>query len=288
MNRKLISIAAVALILALTACNKEEAPTQEQVPANAVQITASVGNPFTRSNPLGTAEEQAKFSSGDKILVYRFVSESTFKVAYELDGATWAPAQSKYLLWVNDVETFSAYYPVSFNNFAKTSVNLDQSTLDKIALSDLMSDTIVDAPRGQLLNFVMKRQTSRIIVNIAKFNAEFPADSKVADVRVVGFKDNPGDETIHDFIPYTQEDGALNSTYTLLLQPLEYDTYHIKLKVGEKEMRTAVFPTLEKGKSYTFNLVVGKEKLEIESITVADWTGTVTLPDDRAEETFYS
>ncbi|MDD2584721.1 MAG: fimbrillin family protein, partial [Bacteroidales bacterium] len=105
MNIKLLNLAAVALLLGLTACNKEEAPSQEQVPANAVQITASVGNPFTRSSPLGTVEEQATFSSGDKILVYRRVVGSTFKVAYELDGATWAPVQSKYLLWVNDVET---------------------------------------------------------------------------------------------------------------------------------------------------------------------------------------
>ena len=72
MKIKSIFTAAVALIVGLTACNKEENLTQQDgFPENAVRITATIGNPFatTRTNPVGTVEEQAKFNSGDKMLV---------------------------------------------------------------------------------------------------------------------------------------------------------------------------------------------------------------------------
>ena len=55
-------LAAAALLGGLTACNGklDKAPRADQVPENAVRITASIGNPFsaTRSMPLGTEEEQ--------------------------------------------------------------------------------------------------------------------------------------------------------------------------------------------------------------------------------------
>ncbi len=59
---------------------------------------------------------------------------------------------------------------------------------------------------------------------------------------------------------------------------------YVKLKVGDKEMTSSVLTNMQKGNSYTFNLVVGKEKLEIGSVTVEDWTGNVTLPVGEAEE----
>ena len=62
--------------------------------------------------------------------------------------------------------------------------------------------------------------------------------------------------------------------------------YYVSLKVGEKEMRTPNFPSMNSGKSYTFNLTVGKEKLEIGSVTVANWTGNVDLDEDEADEVF--
>ena len=88
MNIKSFFLAAVALIVGLTACNKEESLSQDGLPENAVRITASVGNPFaaTRSNPVGTEEEQAQFKSGDKILVTN--TGNWDDVIYQLDGTT--------------------------------------------------------------------------------------------------------------------------------------------------------------------------------------------------------
>ena len=38
------------------------------------------------------------------------------------------------------------------------------------------------------------------------------------------------------------------------------------------------------GKSYTYNLTVGKEKLEIESVTVEDWSNGETIPGGEVGE----
>ena len=65
-------LAVAALFGGLTACNNElTEPQADQVPENAVRITASINNPFatTRSMPLGTVEDQAKFKEGDEILM---------------------------------------------------------------------------------------------------------------------------------------------------------------------------------------------------------------------------
>ena len=139
----------------------------------------------TRTNPVGTVEEQAKFNSGDKILVQS--GRSSVTVVYQFNGATWTPIGNKYHLWANDrkTENFYAGYPLDVDGRRINQVQENQSILDNLAKSDLMFAEIFNAPKGKPLNFVMERLTSRIIVNIAGFNPEFPEGSVVTDVRVI-------------------------------------------------------------------------------------------------------
>lgn len=278
MNIQSLLIAAVALTLGLSACNKEgDLAQQDGIPANAVRITASVGNPFaaTRSNPLGTAEEQAKFNNGDEVIVKNTEGD---QVVYQFDGTNWIALDNKNHLWKNDVATFSAYYPSS-----DALASIDQSTPDLITASDLMSAKIENAPKGEVLNFVMERQTSKIIINIAGFNSEFSSDSKVDNVKIVAIDDSYIEAQSWDFIPYPQGDGAEGSTYTLLADKYLSDMY-VKLKVGDKQLQSTVLPVMEMGKSYTYNLIVGKEKLELGNVTVEDWTNEEIIPGGQAGE----
>ena len=108
--------AAAALLGGLTACNGklDKAPRADQVPENAVRITASIGNPFaaTRSMPLGTEEEQGKFNVGDEIFVARKENSDIKEYAiYRFDGSVWTPKDGKYLLWVKDRIDLEAFYP---------------------------------------------------------------------------------------------------------------------------------------------------------------------------------
>ena len=273
----MIMLAAVALLGGLTACNNELGePQADRVPENAVRITAGIANPFaaTRSMPLGTAEDQAKFKEGDEIFVY---TASLQRATYRFDGTAWKPRDGEYLLWKSDEETFEAWYPVESGlevvDGAPYVFPTDQSSIDKIAKADLMSTTLNNqAKTKDALHFAMERKTARLIVKIAGFNSEFPADAKVENVKF-----------IHGaFTPYAEGDGKTGSTYTVLIPDANL-VFDISLAVGGKTM-TAKLPgsSFEQGKSYTYHLTVGKEKLETTEVTVSDWTGSAVIPGGEA------
>ena len=286
MNYKSFFFAAAVLTLGLTACSKDEAPQTEILSADAVRINATVGNLFaeTRSNPVGNAEEQAKFNVGDEITVTYNLGSGY--VIYQYDGEKWLPKDGKYLTWESETLSFSAGYPAILPSETFGEVATDQSSLEKIAKSDWMSARIENATKGQVLNFAMQRMTSRLVVKIAGFNPEFAADAKVTGVKIVDQSDVvPHTATTYtDYIPYPQGDGSVGSTYTLLRGGKNMGYQYISLKVGNKEMRTAILNDGENGKSYTYNLRVGKEKIEIESVTVSDWSNSETIPGGSAGE----
>ena len=279
----MITLAAAALLGGLTACNSklDKAPRADQVPENAVRITASIGNPFaaTRSMPLGTEEEQGKFNVGDGILVARKENSDIKEYAiYRFDGTAWTPKDGKYLLWVKDRIDLEAFYPAEVGLKALKGevpdLQTDQSTKENIAKADYMAIELKQVKKtDQALNLEMKRLTSRIIVKIAGFNSEFPADAKVENVKF-----------IHGaFTPYAEGDGKTGSTYTVLIPDANF-VFDISLAVGGKTM-TAKLPgsSFEQGKSYTYHLTVGKEKLETTEVTVSDWTGSAVIQGGEAE-----
>ena len=264
-------LAAVALLGGLTACNGklDKAPRADQVPENAVRITVSIGNPFatTRSMPLGTEEEQAKFNVGDEILVKdNFLNYAT----YRFDGSAWKPKDGKYLLWKADMESFVAYYPAESGENSFSYVHpTDQSSTEKIAKADIMQGGLDKAKTKEALHFVMQRWTARLIVEIAGFKSEFPADAKVENVRFLN-KANAS-APLRTYIPYAKGEGKTGSTYTVLV-PDNVAFHEISLEVGGKKMTAKLSEiSYDRGQSYTYRLTVGKEKLETTEVTVSDW-----------------
>ena len=133
---------AFAVIAMLAACSTDEEQGTNTA-ANEVKIAATVGGNsiFTRSNPVGTEEEQTSFNEGDAISV---TTEGT-TVIYKKTGEVWTPANSgEFLLWTGNAQTFKACYPEkadesTTNSFSVGYVSADQSTVDKIEKSDYMT-----------------------------------------------------------------------------------------------------------------------------------------------------
>lgn len=277
-------LAVAALFGGLTACNNElTEPQADQVPENAVRITASINNPFatTRSMPLGTVEDQAKFKAGDEIFVY---TASLQHATYRFDGSAWTPTDGKYLLWKDDnqTETFVAFYPAEWglvrSGIASYAFPTDQSSKDKIAKADLMQTNLDQAKTKEPLHFAMGRFTARLMVEIAGFNSEFPAGTKVESVRFL----NKTYGTPATYTPYAEGRGEAGSTYTVLVREASSD-HTVSLEVGGKAMTAKLQDiTYDGGKSYTYRLTVGKEKLEVGEVTVADWTGREVIPGGEA------
>ena len=276
-------LAAAALLGGLTACNGklDKAPRADQVPENAVRITASIGNPFaaTRSMPLGTEEEQGKFNVGDEIFVS---TPGLQRATYRFDGTVWVPKEGKYLLWKEDMERFNAYYPAESGENPFSYVHpTDQSSTEKIAKADLMSVGLDQAKTKEALHFTMYRSTTRLIVEIAGFKSEFPGDAKVRDVRF--HNKNNASAPPRTYIPYAKGEGKTGSTYTVLV-PGDAAHNTISLEVGGKTMTAKLQDySYDVGKSYTYRLTVGKEKLEVGEVTVSDWTGSAVIPGGEAK-----
>ena len=282
----MITLAAAALLGGLTACNSklDKAPRADQVPENAVRITASIGNPFgtTRSMPLGTEEEQGKFNVGDEIFV---LTASLQHATYRFDGTAWVPKEGEYLFWKADMESFDAYYPAEYGekefNHEIYHHPTDQSSTEKIAKADVMSVELDQAKTKEALHFTMYRKTTRLIVEIAGFKSEFPGDAKVENVRFHNKSNASAPQ--RTYIPYAKGEGKTGSTYTVLV-PGDAAHNTISLEVGGKTMTAKLSRiTYDTGKSYTYRLTVGKEKLETTEVTISDWTDSAVIPGGEAK-----
>lgn len=293
---KYISLAAVALMGTLSSCQHDEEEGYGISTSDVVGVRIAVGQSVaTRSNPLGNPAEQRLFTPGDIVSISTNDQE---EVWYKLqdDSETWKESETnKFLLWTADQLTFSAYYPTTAGT-SMTSFSLpdDQSSDSRIADADYMTKSLVIArPSGGTdIDIELERQTARVIIKITGFNNQYAdADKLVSNVRIHSAASKIADGAASgDAIavtPAASGDGKQGSTYTALVIPTEANesASFVTMTDGEnKERIVRGIPAMEPGKSYTYNLVVGKDKIEIASVTVKDWTTGVTLSGGRAEE----
>ena len=262
-----------AAILALSACSEsEDLLSAFHSDPNAVRITAQVGKAsadgFTRSNPLGTAEEQAKFNENDEISVQ---ADGQDAVTYQLNNNEWQPQGGKFLKWESDEMNFTAYYPDTFDG------NLDKVTLPKeydaasLAANDFMSYSGKQSnTKGNQLSLIMERKMARVVVEIDGFNDQYAGATvnSINSLSICGVK------------AYKHND----KKFYALIKPCDAQSSatFISLDVAEGASKTTTetltgIPELTAGKSYTYQLTVGKDKVSVSGITVKDWqTGNIT------------
>lgn len=260
--------------------------------SNAVRIQASAGSTLTRSNPIATDEKQTGFNQGDMISV----RNRNITVNYTFDGEKlWVPENGKYLVWDEKNLTFEAYYPCDGkNDFSVGYIKKDQSTLKDLAKSDYMritSNNLTEVPSDKHLTLKLKRQTARLIFKIDQFNNEFSERVKVTDLKIYS-QENTNGETTDDWdliTPYQIGDGGVGTTYTALVIP---EVINAVLNTSEKSLDSEGEPQalyletgeLKAGYSYTYNLIVGKNKVTVGGVTVAEWTPGTPLPGGEAKE----
>ena len=267
-----------AAILALSACSEsEDLLSAFHSDPNAVRITAQVGkvsaNGFTRSYPLGDADAQTKFKNGDMISVQ---ADGQDAVTYQLNNNEWQPQGSKFLKWESNEMNFTAYYPASFDG------NLDNVTLPEkydeasLAANDFMSyyGLQTNTNKSNQLTLTMERKMARVVVEIDGFNDQY-AGAKI---------DNINSLSICGIKAYKHSDGK----FYALIKPCaaQNSETFISLDVAEGASKTTEkltgIPALTAGNSYTYQLKVGKNKISVSGITVADWTGG-TISGGKAE-----
>ena len=284
---------AFAVIAMLAACSTDDEQSANTA-ANEVKIAATVGGNsiFTRSNPLGTKEEQTSFNENDAVSV----TTEGKTVIYKKTGEVWAPANAgDYLVWTGNAQAFEACYPEkadesTTNSFSVGYVSADQSTVDKIEKSDYMisRETIEKAyiPSDRQLTLNFERQTARVIVKVSGFGDEFKdLNPTLSAVEVYSkLKVPAGDGDSYAAIKtYKKEEsgnnvfyalvspGDANSTEKFLKLTVTYNDGEVVNPTQTKELYVTGIPALEKAKSYTYDVKIGKDKVTIGSVRVTDW-----------------
>ncbi len=283
---------AFAVIAMLAACSTDDELGANSA-ANEVKIAATVGGNsiFTRSNPLGTKAEQESFNENDAISV---TTEGKTVVYTKNKDGQWANAND-YLVWTGNTQTFEACYPEkadesTTNSFSVGYVSADQSTVGKIEKSDYMTCRKEiekkDIPTDRQLTLNLERQTARVIIKASGFGDEFkdlnPTLSAVevysklkvpagdgdsyAAIKAYQATDESGKNVFYALV----SPGAANSTEKFLKLTVTYNDGEGK-PTQTKVLDVTGIPALEKAKSYTYDVKIGKDKATIGSVSVADW-----------------
>ena len=289
---KTIKYMGMALIMAaLASCSSDDDfGTNWQNDPTAVRVSATVGGVFTRSNPVATKEtDQMNFNGGDAITIS---TEGQASVNYILKDGTWEPETSgQFLKWSSELMTFTARYPKGSGDFI---VPTNQNGIAEIASADYMTATTVydKIPDDRKVNFAFDRQMARVVITIAGFNNEFSDKASVSEMYVTSkeriAKDGSAVTATSDIIPYSQSRyGKKGSIYYALVAPNTATNYEfIKLRVKyESDVKSLTVKNpvaLEAGKSYNFNLTIGKNGVSLGTVSVEDWGNTGTISGGEA------
>ena len=283
---KKLLLSATAALSIFAACQKEDM-SPYLLDSEAVRIEAAVGT-MTKSNPLGSTEEQKKFNDGDRISI----TNAGKTVVYRLQSGAWTPENAdEYLKWDKKDLSFTAKYPADY-----TGIPDYQDTKDKLAAADYMEGTVMLAsiPDDRALRVDLFRKNALVRIKVLKYNDEYNEETdEIRDVRICGKKteegvyDNEVTEPLlqdKDGNVVTTGGGKVGYTYSAIVSPNAKDENSdgrfVNLSVyrdgvdlsGYQGISVIGFPELIAGKSYTFDLIVGKTSAKIGSITVNNWT----------------
>ena len=263
----------LALLSIFASCAKTELPHfgGENDP-NAVVISPSVAVLSSKSNPLGDYDAQKKFNEGDVITIKDKSDNAVYKYALGSDGR-WKPTDGKCLLWHDETLDIEAYYGTEGEDPYRRV--LDQSDAAKIAAADYMTCQGCEPfPRilGNELMFTLERRKALVTVVIDSYgnqynpNTDFITELSIGDIKP--YIRNKNDE----YSP--NSGGTIGYKYSAIIpQDLSFS---ITYKIGQ-DLRIVDLTSntnFGAGNSYTINLRVGKDKLEVGDISVSDWGST--------------
>lgn len=280
----------VLAAIAAVSCQKADQEFDSNLDPNAVRIEATVGGVFTRSNPLEEGAASSVFKTNDVVTV---AAEAQGAVGYTFNGTTWSAEAGKYLRWDAPTMNFKAWYPqtASMTDFT---LPTDQSTTAGIESADYMTYSGSHTKDGtNPISLTLQRKTARVILKIAAFGDEYiymGREQKVSNVKIhsgaATYSADAVSGSATELTPYTTDNGEVNSLYTALVIPTAAQATETFISVvdgGSYTLLTKGIPAMEAGKSYTYNLKVGKDDVVITSITVNDWTTGEAIPDGESE-----
>ena len=306
---KYILVAAASL--SVVACSQDDGLSNSYLKdSNAVHITAQVGSNeatggfISRSNPLGSEVEQAKFNEGDAIFV---VADNQDAVTYSYDGTSWSPKEKGlHLVWNSNEMNFKAFYPANANDASFTDFTLPTAynSVEDLALGDYMtfSGRRKRSSDNDGVNLEMERKMVRIVVGLRDVNGWGDTMDEGLELTEVIIHPNTNRYSNGEVVPaeskdvsvkaYKHTDGKFYALITPTMPVSDMYNYLLFMTVkvakpdgtGEKEFEVRRIPHTgtEAGSSYEYFLKIGKDKLVVDKITVSDWKTGEAIPGGEA------
>lgn len=286
-----------ALLAMVAACSTED--EQVRFAGDEVKVNATIGGEsvFTRSNPIGSTEEQSEFQDFDQIGI-SVNGGAAHK--YEMKNGVWGVAESEVpIKWESEATEFKAFYPYSYNNVSNSFDNgqicTEQNIKEGLALSDYMiaNNTYTNIPEDRQLDLTFKRQTARVVIDIenSTFMNEFD-QPYVAGINIYSQLQLPATQgaDVSAIKAYKVDDSNPKSSWVALVAPNAEDANKdfICISVQENGIGTPKaysikgIPNLENGKSYTYQLKIGKDRAIINNVEVTDWKEGTAIPGGEA------
>ena len=286
-----------ALLAMLATCSTED--EQVRFAGDEVKVNATIGGEsvFTRSNPIGSTEEQSEFQDFDQIGI-SVNGGAAHK--YEMKNGVWGVAESEVpIKWESEATDFKAFYPYSYNNvnnsFDNGQIGTEQNTKEGLALSDYMKarKTYENIPENRQLDLTFERQTARVVIDIenSTFMNEFD-QPYVAEINIYSQLQLPATQgaDVSAIKAYKVDDANPKSSWVALVAPNAEDANKDFICISVQENGTGTptaysikgIPNLESGKSYTYKLKIGKDKAIIDNVTVTDWKEGTAIPGGEA------
>ena len=286
-----------ALLAMLAACSTED--EQVRFAGDEVKVNATIGGEsvFTRSNPIGSTEEQSEFQDFDQIGI-SVNGGAAHK--YEMKNGVWGVAESEVpIKWESEATEFKAFYPYSYNNVSNSFDNgqicTEQNIKEGLALSDYMiaNNTYTNIPENRQLDLTFKRQTARVVIDIenSTFMNEFD-QPYVAEINIYSQLQLPATQgaDVSAIKAYKVDDANPKSSWVALVAPNAEDANKDFICISVQENGTGTpkaysikgIPNLESGMSYTYKLKIGKDKAIIDNVTVTDWKEGTAIPGGEA------
>lgn len=286
-----------AFLAMLAACSTED--EQVRFAGDEVKVNATIGGEsvFTRSNPIGSTEEQSEFQDFDQIGI-SLNGGAAHK--YEMKNGVWGVAESEVpIKWESEATDFKAFYPYSYNNvnnsFDNGQIGTEQNIKEGLALSDYMiaRKTYENIPENRQLDLTFVRQTARVVIDIenSTFMNEFD-QPYVAEINIYSQLQLPATQgaDVSAIKAYKVDDSNPKSSWVALVAPNAEDANKDFICISVQENGTGTpkaysikgIPNLESGMSYTYKLKIGKDKAIIDNVTVTDWKEGTAIPGGEA------
>lgn len=276
MKRKLfIPLITIALLL-LVSCNKVE--LNQKMEMQRVTLNVSTRSPEGNSSDV--------WQKDDKIAV--FTQQNQVK-QFQFDETNWQPVDGEQ--FYSEVPgTFFGVYPAAIS--PNCTIPNDQSTTEKLRSADYMSsDNVQLTDFRQPLNLAFKHRLTKVEITITEYKNEFDEDiPTVASPKFSAYtnveRESDGStalsaQNLTDITPlFTEDNSQGKHKFEVLIAPGEYEKKFTCVVEG-KELSSTLPLNLEEGKTYRFNLKVGKEVLKLNAPQVTDfvesWNGEVAI-----------